>query len=293
MSVCSIVTANSNSGSACIEELFTRKDYESKVKVRGVFRSAEKAEPFAKKYPGLETCTGVDASKLETLGKAFAGAEKAFIVTVHDYNRGFAEDAKLTKNMILAAVEAGVKYIVLVASWTVKDCVRLSGLAARFKPCEDFLEEMGRERGLKWTVLRGGCFMENLEQGLSNIKSGSDTFVFAKANTPMVATVDIGRSGAACLAASDINEHHEKIYEMSGPEYLTGDDIAKAISKKLNREIKYAELPKAAFAKMPEAISQVFEYIGEFGKDAAPKTDDVVRLTGRTTTIDEFLANHL
>lgn len=131
MSVCSIVTANSNSGSACIEELFARKDYCDKVNVRGVFRSAEKAEPFAKKYPTLEICTGVDASKPETLNKAFVGAEKAFIVTVHDYNRGFAEDAKLTKNMILAAVEAGVKYIVLVASWTVKDCVRLSGLAAR------------------------------------------------------------------------------------------------------------------------------------------------------------------
>lgn len=293
MSVCSIVTANSNSGSACIEELFAREDYSGKVKVRGVFRSEEKAEPFAKKYPELEICTGVDASRPETLSKAFAGAEKAFIVTVHDYNRGFSEDARLTKNMILAAVESGVKYIVLVASWTVKDCVRLSGLAARFKPCEEYLEELGREKGLKWTVLRGGCFMENMVQGLNAVKAGSDTFVLCKADAPMVATVDIGRSGAACLAASDVNEHHGKFYDMSGPDYLTGDVIAKAISKRLNREVKYSELPKAAFAKMPEAVSQVFEYIGELGKNATPKTDDVLRLTGRTTTIDDFLATLL
>ena len=43
---------------------------------------------------------------------------------------------------------------------------------------------------------------------------------------------------------------------------------------------------------MPWALSQFFEYMAEFGKDAAPKTDDVLRLTGRETSIDEFLATH-
>ena len=132
MSVCSIVTANSNSGSACIEELFTRENYVGKLKLRGAFRSAEKAEPFKEKYPDLEIVVGVDASKPETLIKAFTGSEKALIITVHDYSRGFADDAKLTNNMILAAVEAGVKYIVLVTSWTHKDPVNLSGLCARY-----------------------------------------------------------------------------------------------------------------------------------------------------------------
>ena len=151
---------------------------------------------------------------------------------------------------------------------------------------------MGKERGLKWTVLRGGCFMENILNAVNAVKNGSDTFVFAKSVSPMIATVDIGRSGAACLVASDVNEHHGKHYEMSGPDYLTGDDIAKVLSIKLNREIKYAELPEAAFARMPWALSQFFEYMAEFGKDAAPKTDDVLRLTGRETSIDEFLATH-
>ena len=132
MSLCSIVTGNSNTGSACIEELFTREDYLGKLKVRGVFRSAEKAEPFKEKYPDLEIVVGVEASKLETLIKAFAGADKALIVVVHDDKRGFAEDAQLTNNMILAAVDAGVKYIVLVTSWTHKDPVNLSGLCARY-----------------------------------------------------------------------------------------------------------------------------------------------------------------
>lgn len=47
-----IITGNSNSGSACIKELFDR--YADKVRVRGVFRSEEKAKPFKSNYPSLE-----------------------------------------------------------------------------------------------------------------------------------------------------------------------------------------------------------------------------------------------
>ena len=41
-----IITGNSNSGSACIKEIYTR--YSDKVNVRSVFRSDEKAAPFVK-----------------------------------------------------------------------------------------------------------------------------------------------------------------------------------------------------------------------------------------------------
>ena len=115
MSVCSIFTATSNTGLACIEELYSRKDYSGKVKVRGVFRSAEKAEQLSKKYPDLEVVVGVDADKPETLSKAFVGAEKAFIICPFDLrsSRSVDEDVKMLNNVIHAAVDAEVKYIIL------------------------------------------------------------------------------------------------------------------------------------------------------------------------------------
>jgi len=163
----------------------------------------------------------------------------------------------------------------------------------RDKPCEDYLKQLDRERGLKWTILRPGNFMENIVKGLQAVKTGSDTFVLANTQTPMIAAVDIGRSVAACLAAPDIDAHHGKFYELSGPDYVTGEDIARVLSKKLNREVKYAELPKASFARMPKEVAECFEYCLEHGRDAAPKTDDVLRLTGRHTTIEEFLDTQL
>jgi hypothetical protein len=160
MTTVAIITGNSNSGKYCIEELFTRyKD--SGLKIKAGFRSAEKAQPLLDKYPGLEAVTDVDAYKPESMVKLFQGSKYALIVTPHDMSKGFSDDAKLTSNMINTAVEQGVNYIVLVASFTVNNMERMGMIGSRFKPSEDLLEKLGKEKNIKWTVLRGGCFMVN------------------------------------------------------------------------------------------------------------------------------------
>ena len=123
--------------------------------MRAAFRSAEKAKPFSDKYPELEIVTDVDAAKPETLRKVFQNVDSALIVTP----QGSENDSLSTTNMINSAVENGVNYIVLVASFTVNNMERMSGIGKRFKPSEDLLEKLGNENKVKWTVLRGGCFM--------------------------------------------------------------------------------------------------------------------------------------
>jgi uncharacterized protein YbjT (DUF2867 family) len=232
-----IVTGNSKSGLYCIEELFTR--YSDKLNVRGVFRSEDKARPFREKYSNLEIVTGIDAYETKSLIPAFEGAQSALIVTTFDSNRGFADDAFLTANLINSAVENGVKYIVLVGSWTVH-ADKMAILTSRFKPSEELLVKLEKEKGINWTVLRGGFFMENLIH-MFKVSDASEIrlpdFLF-----PMVATRDIGRSAAACLASDNQEQHYGKYYEMSGPEQLTGDIIAKTFSSVLNREVKFNPL---------------------------------------------------
>jgi uncharacterized protein YbjT (DUF2867 family) len=46
----------------------------------------------------------------------------------------------------------------------------------------------------------------------------------------MVDTQDIGKSGAACLAANG-EGHHGKFYEMTGPEMQNGRDLAQVLTK--------------------------------------------------------------
>lgn len=321
--IVAIVTGNSNSGSSCIKELFEK--YSDRVQVRGVFRSEEKAKPFRTNYPKLEVniywkhsqlsktkqailiisrykywsnlkqvVVDVDASKPETLKKAFEKAQYALIVTPHDPTQGFSNDANLTETMINHAVQNGVKYIVLVGSWTVKDKEKLGIISGRFVSSEKLLEKLGTEKGLKWTVLRGGFFMENLLAPHVKQAAKSDSaFRFPKVYVPMVDTRDIGKSAAACLAAQNIEQHNGKHYQMNGPEMLTGEDIARVLSKQLGKPIQYQETPKDMLRKfMPEAIAQIFDYMIENGKEAVPFTQDVKNLTGQNASFEQFIRDH-
>ena len=132
--------------------------------------------------------------------------------------------------------------------------------------------------------------MENLLTGWNQVKSGSEKFNYPKLNVPMVDTSDIGRSAAACLAAPNIDEHDQKKYSMNGPELLTGEDIARYMSKALDRDVQYNQLPKEVYHKfMPLGLAQIMDYFGEMGEQAAPFTDDVKMLTGRNNSLSDFL----
>lgn len=287
----SIITASSNSGSYCIQEIYEK--YLDQLAVRAVFRSEEKAKKFREKYANLEIVTDVDAGRPESLEKAFKGAQYALIVTPLDHTKGFTDDALLTANMINSAVANGVNYIVLVASFTVNNMERMPLISARFKPSEILLEKLGKEKGIKWTVLRGGCFMENFFSSINSIKKESAIYQ-PKVFAPMVDTKDIGKSAAACFASSDISQHDQKYYEMNGPEILSGEDIANVFSKVLGRPIEYKLVPKEALRNvMPEAVAQIYEYMVDAGKEAVPFTQDVQILTGQNGTFEQFVRDHL
>jgi len=232
-----IITGNSNSGSSCIKELFER--YSDKVNVRGVFRSKEKAQPFLEKYPKLEVITGVDAYQPETLKVAFDGADSALIVTPHDPTKGdMNDDAKLTANMINQAVACNVKYVVLVGSISVHTPNVCRMIADRFVSSEHLLERLSKEKNLKYTVLRGGFFMENLLWGLKKSLKTESAITLPNIHIAMVDTRDIGKSAAACLAANG-EGHHAKYYEMNGPEMLGGEELARVLTKVFGKPIKY------------------------------------------------------
>ncbi len=249
-----IITASSNSGKYCIDELFS-KYKNSGLKVRAAFRSAEKAKPFSDKYPELEIVTDVDAAKPKTLGKVFQNADSALIVTP----QGSENDSLSTTNMINSAVENGVKYIVLVGSFSNTNMERMGGIGRRFKSSEDLLEKLGNENKVKWTVLRGGVFMENFLSSLSEVKA-EGVYTAAFIQVPVVDTKDIGKSAAACLASTNIDEHDKKHYEMNGPEILSSKDIADHFAKALGIKVEYKELPKESFRTvMPPAVAELYE----------------------------------
>ncbi len=137
-----VFTGNSNSGSACIEEVYAM--YADRVVVRAIFRSEEKAGPYRQRYPALEVFANVDASKPDTLNNVFSGCDVAVLVTPHDPNRGMNDDAKLTETMIMKAIDSGdVKYIVYVGSFTCNFPDTIPIISSRFIPSESLLAKLG------------------------------------------------------------------------------------------------------------------------------------------------------
>ena len=99
--VCAVITASSNTGSACIEELLTR--YAGTVVVRAAFRTEERAAPLRSAQgtnPLLEIIVGVDAAEPVTLAPLFSGCSIAYIVTPLDHSAGFGKDSDLNANMV-------------------------------------------------------------------------------------------------------------------------------------------------------------------------------------------------
>jgi uncharacterized protein YbjT (DUF2867 family) len=154
---------------------------------------------------------------------------------------------------------------------------------------EDLLVKLGNEKGIKWTALRGGNFMENfLDLHATNIKTKS-TYFGTNLYTPYIDTRDIGRSAAACLVTNG-DEHNRKVYDMNGPELLSGEETAKVFSKVLGREIKFQEVD---LHNLPPHIREVYEFMEKGGKGAMPFKDDVKRLTGQNGTLEDFLTRHI
>ncbi|ORY43311.1 NAD(P)-binding protein [Rhizoclosmatium globosum] len=234
--------------------------------------------------PGLESAgahvvvPNADAANPASLADAFTACDAALIVTTHDPQAGIADDAEKTINLINAAAKQGVKHIVLVASWTVNEPVRLSKLASRFVGPEEAL----KASGAKWTVLRGGFFTQNLLFQANNIKNGVPISV----STAYYSPVDVDNIGhcAAKVLNDGPEKHHAKIYEMTGPEVLSMEDMVKIMGQVAGKTVTVNVIP-AESVQGPDYMKQLALYAQEsFQVDkkacSCPFTQDVGNLIG-------------
>lgn len=284
-----VITGNSNCGSACIKELFVK--YASKVRVRGVFRSEDKAAQFRKMFPELEVVSNVDASQPETLANAFKDAQAAFVVhPVDSTTLDFTKDAQYSLNMINSAVDNGVANIVYLGSYSVLEPEKLSLVAARFIPSENLLKKLHEEKKIKkFTVLRCTMFMDNYKRFFQNIKSES-SFTFPNIQSPLVDTNDVGKCAALCLV-SETGEHDAKYYIMCGPEILNPQEVADIFSKVLGKTVTYNELKKEAFKAFPPAICQAYTNLVD--TKCLVSGGDLPKLIGKLGTFEQFVRDHL
>jgi uncharacterized protein YbjT (DUF2867 family) len=103
-------------------------------------------------------------------------------------------------------------------------------------------EEKLLATGVKLTALRCGYFMENWGAAVHPVRSDGvlPTMLTPGRPVAMVATADIGRTGAELLVAG---ERAPALVELAGPREYTPEDVADAFAQAAGRAAKLVPVP--------------------------------------------------
>ena len=278
-----IIGAAGNNGLATIESLVNKQL--TNTKIRAAVRSAEKATQLTEKYPSIETVI-IDLDKADTLTAAFQGVNKVFMIPGNVEHR-----ETHAKNAIDAAVQAGsVKQFVFYSVVGAEYEAIL--FAQQFRAGEKYLEKSG----LNWTHLRTIFFQDNFFGWADGIKQGALYFGVRNGSFAPLNVADIGEMAANILTTSG---HDNKAYNVTGPELLTGEDMAAVFADVTGKEISYVSptqeqtLDSLLSTGWPEwqakGMLELFEVFAT--NQAAVVSPDGETLLGRPlTTLKTFIA---
>lgn len=254
-------------------------------RVRALVRDPAKASKFG---TGVEVVQG-DLSKPETLAAAFAGVDKAFVLSTGP------ELAKLEANAFDAAKRAGVKYVVKLSGRHL-DADFMAGAA--LVQWHDESERRLRALGVAWTILRPGMFASNVlmwgvkEQGGLFLPMGDGK------DTP----IDPRDIAAVAVKVLTTPGHEGKIYELTGPEFLSFAEMVQKMATAIDKPLKYVDVPEATAREgmlangVPPALadSLLRYFAGVKAGQIYPPTSTVADLLGRPPrTFEQWAKDHV
>lgn len=218
-----IIGAAGNNGVATIESLVNKNI--SKYRVRAAVRSHEKAQKLQEKFPEIETVV-IDLDKPQTLTPAYKNVTKVFMIPGNVENR-----QQHSENAIDAAVAAGsVKHFLYYSVVGAEYEAILFG--KQFRAGEKYLEASG----LNWTHLRTIFFQENFHGWAEGIKQGGLYFGIREGQFAPLNVADIGDMAANILTTDG---HQDKAYNVTGPELLSGQDMADVFTDVTGKTVSY------------------------------------------------------
>ena len=210
--------------------------------VRVIVRDAAKGEPWRAKGADVAVASLDDRA---ALAAALKGAEGAYLLIPPG---GFGETgipasrAKTTAAILGAVGDAKPKHVVFLSSVGAQHASG-TGPIQYLKPVEDGL----RASGVPSTFLRASSFMENWGAMLQGAIAGGALYHPQAVRAPQVATTDIGKTAARLLVEGAPKQ--TRIVNLAGPQDLTLEDVAAALSKVAGKEIKAVQVPPSAMVE--------------------------------------------
>ncbi len=213
--------ATGNTGSPLVDTLLAKG-----AAVRAVTSDPAKVENLKAKGCEAVTANFTDPAALQ---RACAGAERIYLVTP-----AHLDMRRWKANAIAAAKAAGVRHVVLATGLGASPKAKLT-----FGKWHAETQELLKESGLDWTFVQPTYFMQNLLWQADTIAKDGVYYDDLGGPVAWIDARDIADVAAEALTGSG---HEGKTYGLTGPEALTGADIAAILSDVTGRAITCAPL---------------------------------------------------
>ena len=268
--------------------------------------SSDKAKALANL--GAEV-VAADIDDDESLKRAFDGAYGAFCITFFwehmSPEKEFAEATAMAK----AAKHAGVDHVIWstledTRQWVPLSDNRMPTLMGKYKvphfDAKGEADHVFTELGVPTTFLLTSFYWENFIYFGMGPKKGEDgklaiTFPMGDKKLPAIAAEDIGKCAYGIFKKG--REFIGKTIGVAG-EHLTGAEMAAALSKALNQEVRYNDVPPEVFRgfNFPGAddLGNMFQFNRDFDQVfCGPRKPEVARtLNPSLQTFDQWLAEN-
>ncbi|ACU62515.1 SDR family oxidoreductase [Chitinophaga pinensis] len=257
------------------------------ISYNAMVRSIERAKEL-EVLPGITLVQGNFDDEV-SLDKALRGIEKAFLLTNSSEH---AEEQQL--RFVNAAKRAGVKHIVKLSQWAAD-----VSSPVRFLRYHAAVEAAITAAGMTYTFLRPNLFMQGL-LGFKEVIRSEHKF-FAAAGEARISLIDIRDIAAVAAVALTADGHENKVYDLTGPESLTHQQLATTFSQVLAHPIHFINVPEEDMKNallgvgFPEwqADGLLEDYAHYRLNEAAAVTDIVQDVTGeKARTFSQFVTDY-
>jgi uncharacterized protein YbjT (DUF2867 family) len=215
--------------------------------------------------------TPFDWEDQQTWAPALAGVAKVYLTYYPDLAVPGSVDAVRTITKL--AAEAGVGHVVLLSGRNEAEAQRA--------------EDVVKDSGLAWTIVRCAFFSQNFDEGAwrDEVLAGTVTLPVADAVEPFVDVDDIAD---VVVAALTDDRHIGQIYELTGPRLLSFRDAVTEIGDAAGRDIAFVSVPIDDYTAMlaehglpPDFIWLLNHLFTEVLGSKAQLCDGVQRALGR------------
>jgi uncharacterized protein YbjT (DUF2867 family) len=304
--IIAVVGATGAQGGGLVRAILNDKN--GSFTARAITRNVNSDKAKALADAGAEVVTA-DLDDVKSLKKAFEGVHGAFCVT--NFWEHFKPEKEISqaRNMAQAAKDAGVKHVIWSTLEDTRESIPLSDdrmptLMGKYKvPHFDGKGEANAiftQLRVPTTFLVTSFYWENFIYFGMGPKKGADgklaiTLPMGSRKLAGIAAEDIGKTAYAIFEDGD--EMIGKTVGIAGG-HLTGEQMAKSLSKALGQTVTYNAVTPAAYRAFgfpgAEDLGNMFQFNSEFEQDCcdARNISETKSLNPELQTFDRWLGEN-